>query len=57
MEDKTQSDEKNPDFYLHTRRFQVRLPDKLVRQVVDKVKNLIPVMLDAARPEEKMHRS
>lgn len=31
----------------------MRLPDELVRQVVDKVKNLIPVMLDAARPEEE----
>lgn len=57
MEDKTQSDEEKQIFNLHTRRFRVRLPDKFVRQVVDKVKNLIPVMLDAARPEEKMHRS
>lgn len=44
---------KNRFFYFHIRRFPVRLPDELVRQVVDKVKNLIPVMLDAARPEEE----
>lgn len=57
MEDKTQNDEEKTDFYLQIRSFRVKLPDKLVSQVVDKVKYLIPVMLDAARPEEKMHRS
>lgn len=36
--------------------FHEELPDELVSQVVNKVKDLIPVMLDAAGPEEQIHR-
>lgn len=52
MEDKTQSGEEKQLFIFTSDLFQVKLPDKLVRQVMDKVKNLVPVMLDAARPED-----
>lgn len=56
MEDGTQEGEgvKTP-FHLQMRCFHLELPDELVSQVVNKVKDLIPVMLDAARPEE-IHR-
>lgn len=35
----------------------MKLPDELVSQVVDKVKDLVPVMLDAAGPEQQEHTS
>lgn len=59
MEDGRQKGEgvrtKTP-FPLQMRRFHLDLPDELVSQVVNKVKDLVPVMLDAARPEEHIHR-
>lgn len=55
MEDKTQNHEEKQIFICNIARFQGKLPDELVSQVVNKVKYLIPVMLDAARPEEKTH--
>lgn len=59
MEDETQKGEgvkKKQPFHLQMRCFHLELPDELVSQVVNKVKYLIPVMLDAARPEEQIHR-